>query len=166
MQDQLSTRAGLRDAKPEDVPQLVALINALNKHEGTAQTMTVQHAEFILFNPARAVRMRCRVATVSTKVIGFVLFYEGYDTATTSMGFHVADIFVADAYRGQSLGRMLMADVAVLCLAQGGEWCSLTALASNASAQTFYDVLGFHTPEVKFRSIGPKGLGILAAQGN
>ncbi len=161
MQDHLSTRPTIRDARPEDVPELVALINALNRHEGTAQTMTEKHAQFMLFYPQRPVRMRGRVAVALGKLLGFVLFYEGYDTASTSMGFHVADIFVVPDARGRSIGRLLMSDVAALCLDAGGKWCSLTALTDNASALAFYDALGFATPDVAFRSIGPKGLRIL-----
>lgn len=161
MQDHLSTQHTIRDARVEDVPELVALINALNRHEGTPQTMTVAHAEFILFHPQRKVRMRCRVAVSRGRLLGFILFYEGYDTASTSMGFHIADVFVSHDVRRQSIGRALVVDVAALCLDSGGEWCSLTAMAQNASAAAFYDALGFVAPEVAFRCIGPKGLRIL-----
>jgi len=166
MQDQLSTRLTIRDVRADDVAQLVELINALNAHEGTAQSMTQQHAEFMLFHPARPVRMHCRVAVLGARVIGFVLFYDGYDTASTSMGFHIADIFIEPDFRRQRVGEQLMRDVAALCLAQGGEWCSLTALSRNVAAIGFYDTLGFASPKVTFRSIGPQGLASLVNRTN
>ncbi len=162
MQEELSTKLAIRDAKRDDVPQLVQLINALNLHEGGGETMTEQHADFMLFSSQRPVPLHCVVATSFRTVYGFVLFYQGYDTASTSFGFHIADIYVSVEHRSQGVGRILMREVARRCLEQGGQWCSLTALKNNQDAHQFYDALGMHSPDVTFRAIGPKGLASLA----
>lgn len=158
MQDKLSTPLTVRDARPEDVPQLVALINALNVHEGGVHTMTEVHAEFVLFSPQRPVPLQCVVSCSAREVVGFVLYYRGYDTASTSFGYHIADIFVLQEKRAQGVGAILMAEVAKRCLDSGGQWCSLTVLQNNRNARLFYDALGFHAPDVSFRAVGPKGL--------
>ncbi len=160
---ELSTPVQVRDAKLEDVPQLVALINALNVHEGIAPSMTEQHASFVLFSHQRPIELQCVVATMSRLVVGFALFYRGYDTASTSFGFHVADIFIDLEHRMQGVGRIIMAELAKRCLDVGGQWCSLTVAANNSKAHAFYDALGFFQPSVGFRSIGPSGLAYLCA---
>lgn len=163
MQEELSTPLALRDARPQDVPELIALINALNMHEGGEPTMTATHAEFVLFSPQRPVPLHCVVATSGPAIAGFILYYRGYDTASTSFGFHVADVFVRQERRMQGIGKVLMAEVAKRCLGSGGQWCSLTVSHDNADAQVFYDVMGFQRPGVSFRAIGPRGLGTLCS---
>ena len=163
MLDELSTLLTVRDARLQDVQQLVALINALNAHEGGAPTMTHAHAEFVLFSSQRPVNVQCVVATSSREIVGFVLYYQGYDTASTSFGFHVADIYVAHDHRARGVGRVLMCEIAKRCLDSGGQWCSLTVLRDNAEAQSFYDALSFQHPQVSFRAIGPSGLNLLRA---
>lgn len=161
MHDELSTPLAVRDAVATDVPQLVTLINALNIHEGLEATMTDAHAAFVLFSPQRPVPVSCIVATRQREVIGFVLYYPGYDTASTSFGYHIADIFVALSQRTKGVGRLLMQEVATRCLHSGGAWCSLTTASANMDAAAFYDALHFHAPQVVFRAIGPKGLSSL-----
>lgn len=161
MQDELSTPLTVRDARVSDVPRLVALINALNAHEGIAPTMTERHAEFVLFSSQRPVALHCVLVASPRDIVGFVLYYRGYDTASTSYGFHVADIFVMEEWRARGVGRILMGEVAKRCLDSGGQWCSLTVLRDNAHAQSFYDALGFHQMDVVFRAIGAEGLALL-----
>lgn len=158
MHDELSTPLAVRDAVAADVPQLVTLINALNVHEGLVASMTEAHAAFVLFSSQRPVALHCVVATQQREVIGFVLYYQGYDTASTSFGFHIADIFVSLSHRTKGVGRLLMREVARRCLHSGGAWCSLTTAAGNSDANAFYDTLDFHAPGVVFRAIGPSGL--------
>jgi ribosomal protein S18 acetylase RimI-like enzyme len=163
MHSELSTSVQVRDAKPEDVFQLVSLINALNVHEGIAPSMTEQHATFVLFSPQRPVELHCVVATMPRSIVGFALYYRGYDTASTSFGFHLADIFIENGLRKQGVGRIIMGEIARRCLDSGGQWCSLTVAAQNNAAHAFYDALGLHLPDVTFRSIGAKSLGLLCA---
>lgn len=164
MQEELSTPLALRDARPQDVPELVGLINMLNTHEGAQPTMTESHAEFVLFSPQRPVPLHCLVATYGPAIAGFMLYYHGYDTASTSFGYHIADVFVKYDRRGRGIGRILMAEVAKRCVESGGQWCSLTAAHDNAGAQAFYDAMGFQSPDVSFRAIGPRGLGALCCR--
>lgn len=163
MAEQLSTPHStpswvIREAKRDDVTALVELINALNVHEGTSQTMTWQHAEHILFSDQRQVELFCKVALINNLVIGFVLFYRGYDTASTSFGLHISDIYVVQSARNQGIGKALMVDVAHTCLAMGGQWCSLTTARNNHSARSFYDACGCAVQPVEFRAIGAKGM--------
>ena len=155
MQQHLSTSPIIRNATRSDIPELVTLINVLNTHEGIAATMNAHHAEQMLFSNGV---MRCVVAEHAHALCGFVLFYAGYDTASISFGFHIADIFVSPEHQRDGIGRALMRDVAALCLHENGQWCSLTAARSNLAANAFYDALGFATPDVTFRAIGATGL--------
>lgn len=148
----------IRQAKRDDVVALVNLINALNVHEGTSQTMTWQHAEYILFSDQRQVELYCKVALINNAVIGFVLFYRGYDTASTSFGLHISDIYVEQSARKHGIGKALMAEVANTCLSMGGQWCSLTTAQNNHAARVFYDACGCAVQPVEFRAMGAKGM--------
>jgi ribosomal protein S18 acetylase RimI-like enzyme len=161
MVTRLSTRLTIRDAREEDAAALVSLINALNLYEGGAASMTEEALHTALFTHSSAVALQCLVAQMEESLCGFVIYYRGYDTASLSEGFHIADIFVIESMRGHSVGRCLIGELAARCLDSGGQWCSLTALRSNVEAYAFYDALGFHAPDVTFRAIGARGLDLL-----
>lgn len=148
----------IRDVRRDDVKQLVDLINALNLHEGTQESMTIQHAEYILFSPQRPIELLCKVAISRERIVGFILFYRGYDTASTSFGIHIADLFVEKSYRKCGVGTMLMRCVAQICLDMGAKWCSLTSARNNAAAKAFYDACQCFAQPVEFRAMGESGL--------
>lgn len=161
MADELSTLLKVRAVERADIGDLVALINALSEHEGITASMTKAHAEFALFSMQRPLQLQADVAVKGRQMVGFVLSYAGYDTASTSYGMHIADIFVAADMRGVGVGTLLVKAVARRCLEFGGQWCSLTVASENEAAMRFYDSLGMHVPNVSFRTIGANGMGVL-----
>ena len=98
------------------------------------------------------------LANAGKQAIGFALYYGGYDLSSASYGFHLADIFVKEAHRGQGAGRALIARIAAHAKEEEREWVSLTALATNDKAEAFYRQLGFHLAPIKFYAIGAKRL--------
>lgn len=153
----LSTHVLLRDARAGDVPQVARLANALSAAMGETKVITESALYEALFGEDRQVALQCVVAEAE-QLVGMVLFYPGYDTASSSNGMHIADIYVSEGARGQGIGTRLIGVVAEACMGMGGSWCSLTVLDQNPAAQKFYDALGFVTQPVAFQAIGLRGM--------
>jgi ribosomal protein S18 acetylase RimI-like enzyme len=154
----LSTHTVLRDVRIRDIPQLARLVNALSLAMGDTAVVTESALQEALFAADRQVALHCTVAEAGEYLVGFVLYYPGFDTASSSIGMHVADIYVAEGARGQGVGTRLIAAVAEICLQMGGAWCSLTVLEKNRAAKEFYDALEFVTQPVAFQAIGAGGM--------
>jgi ribosomal protein S18 acetylase RimI-like enzyme len=157
MMPPLSTHVLLRDVRSSDIPQLTRLVNALSQAMGDSVIVTESALDAALFAPDRQVVLQCTVAEAE-QLYGFVLYYPGYDTASSSIGLHIADIYVAENVRGKGIGTQLISAVAEACIRMGGEWCSLTVLTKNPAARAFYDALGFITQPVSFQAIGKSGM--------
>ena len=76
------------------------------------------------------------------KIVGYALFYAGYDVDTASRGVHLADLFVAESARRRGVGRALVAAVARECRRTGGAWIAWFVQRDNREARAFYRALG------------------------
>jgi GNAT superfamily N-acetyltransferase len=141
----------IRPAEPRDVPAIVGLISALADYEQLTHLLEVTPAKLLphLFgdHPAAA----CLVAEVDqpdagaatpTTIAAFALYFGNYSTFLAKPGIYLEDLFVLPHFRGQGLGRALLARLAEIAVERGCgrlEWC---VLDWNQPAIDFYQGLG------------------------
>jgi ribosomal protein S18 acetylase RimI-like enzyme len=147
----------IRPATVADLPELTRLLSMLNREEGYDISASEADLRAALFGGAAKVPMRALIAG-HEKAVGLVLYYWGYDTVSASHGYHLADIIVEPAQRGQGVGRALFSALAAQCLGEDGQWVSLTVLKKNDRARQFYKALGMVEISIDFFAIGPQGL--------
>ena len=82
---------------------------------------------------------------VSSQIIGFAGMWQSFDEA------HVTTIGVDPAYRGQSLGELLLLSMFDTAMARGANWLTLEVRVSNDSAQALYRKYGFTVHGVRKR---------------
>jgi ribosomal-protein-alanine N-acetyltransferase len=82
---------------------------------------------------------------VSPQIIGFAGMWQSFDEA------HVTTIGVDPAYRGQSLGELLLLSMFDAALARGANWLTLEVRVSNEPAQALYRKYGFMVHGVRKR---------------
>ncbi|MFZ4541336.1 MAG: GNAT family N-acetyltransferase [Rickettsiales bacterium] len=111
-----------------------------------------------LFGDGREVVLAALVAELAGEVVGVVLYYTGYDTLSASVGYHLADIVVAQKQRRSGIGKMLMQALAERALTDKKEWVSLTVLKHNETAREFYAALGMTKVDVDFFAAGKQAL--------
>lgn len=149
----------IRAATRKDIAEVTALLAELNREEGYSTSADANAIGTLLFPEAPGkVLMRALVAKKGSVIVGTALYYWGYDTVSASHGYHLADIIVARAHRSQGIGARLFAALAAQCLAESGQWISLTALKKNERAQGFYRKLGMVEVAVNFFAIGAQGM--------
>lgn len=132
----------IRSAAIADVPTLFELIQALAEYEKLADAV-IGNSQLLaahLFGPrpyAEAV-----LAEVSSQAVGFALFFPNYSTFLTQPGIYLEDLFVLAEYRGQGIGKALIAHVAQVAVSRGCGRMEWSVLAWNQPAIDFYRRMG------------------------
>jgi ribosomal-protein-alanine N-acetyltransferase len=81
----------------------------------------------------------------SSHIIGFAGMWQSFDEA------HVTTIGVDPAYRGQSLGELLLLSMFDAAMSRGANWLTLEVRVSNEPAQALYRKYGFTVHGVRKR---------------
>jgi GNAT superfamily N-acetyltransferase len=129
-------------ATPADIPTLLTLIGELAEFERLAHEVVVTAAglEEALFGPRPVVE--AAVARVGTDVAGFALYFRSFSTFVGREGLFLEDLYVRPAFRGQGVGRGLLAHVARIAAARGCGRMEWSVLNWNRRAVGFYEALG------------------------
>lgn len=133
----------IRNARPEDLPVVLALIHELAAHSGApdAVEVTVQELREHLFSASPAVFAHV-AETADGEVVAFALWYLSFSTWTGRHGIHLEDLYVRPSHRGAGLGTRLMAELAEVCRERGLRRLEWWVHEENAGAAAFYRALG------------------------
>jgi GNAT superfamily N-acetyltransferase len=132
----------VRPAVRSDVLGLFQLIQALAEYEKLSHAVTgnPESLEKHLFGePTYAEAI---VAQLEGQAVGFALFFSNYSTFLTQPGIYLEDIFVLPEYRGQGIGKALLAYVAKLAVSRGCGRLEWSVLDWNSPAIAFYQRMG------------------------
>jgi len=129
-------------AKPADVPTIRVLIGELAEFERLAHEVVATEASLheALFGPRPAAETV--LARVDGEIAGFALFYHNFSTFIGRHGLYIEDLYVRPAFRGQGVGRTLLAHLARLAAARDCGRMEWSVLTWNQNAIEFYDKLG------------------------
>jgi GNAT superfamily N-acetyltransferase len=132
----------IRRARPEDVPQIYALIRELAEYERSlAEVVATQdQVASSLFGPEPAVF--AHVAEHEGSVVGFALWFLNYSTWLGTHGIYLEDLYVTPAMRGHGIGKALLAELAATCVRRGYGRLEWWVLDWNAPAIGFYRSIG------------------------
>jgi ribosomal protein S18 acetylase RimI-like enzyme len=139
----MSPPLSLREATPDDLPQVLALYAQPGLDDGRVLTIAAAralHAEFARYPSYRlfvAVDERAQVLGSYALLVMHNLAHQGTPSAV------VEDVVVDQQHRGQGIGRQMM-DHAMALAREAG--CYKLALSSNQQrerAHAFYESLGF-----------------------
>jgi GNAT superfamily N-acetyltransferase len=132
----------LREARREDVPAIVGLIEDLARYERQPEDCHAEPGllEKHLFGPrpyAEAI-----VAEAGDELIGFALFFHNYSTWLTRPGLYLEDLYVKPERRGLGAGKALLARLAHIAVSRGCGRMEWSVLTWNEPAIGFYKALG------------------------
>ncbi len=135
----------VRPATVDDADAVVRLARGLSMTDGGRPSrLTVEAFRRDGFGSIPA--FRALVAVVDGAVVGYALYFPGYDTDRAARGVYLADLFVDQPWRRQGVGRSLMQGVACACRDAGGTWMFWSVLKRNRAARRFYRTLA---PELR-----------------
>ena len=132
----------IRDAAPDDVPLILALIRELAAYEKLAHEVVATEAGLreTLFGPAP--RAEVLIAERDGSPVGFALFFHNYSTFLGQPGIYLEDLFVRPEARHLGVGRALLARLARLAVDRGCDRLEWAVLDWNVDAIGFYRKLG------------------------
>ncbi len=144
----------IRDAAEEDAKYLAVLAHEFAKYEVEAALSSESSIIADAFGDNPACKFIVAENNTSSEVVGFAMFYAGYDLLSATRGSHLGDVFVLEEYRGNGIGKLLIKGVSSQVVEQEGEWLSWTVDRSNKSARAFYASLKAHNIDVCFMALG------------
>ena len=136
----------LRRAAPSDVPAILPLMEAFNVHElipWRPGPMGAALREF-LSDPALGLGLVAeRDDTATREIAGYGLANFGYDIEFAGRDSFVTELFVAPAFRGHGLGRLLLEGLLVELRAAGIHAVHLMVRPENERARALYEGFDF-----------------------
>ena len=137
-----SNDVSIRPAKAGDGAAIFALIYELAEYEKLTDQVigSAEQLEIDLFGAEP--KCEALVAEADGQVVSYALFFGTYSTFRTQNGIYLEDLYVALDYRGQGIGRRMLAEVAKMTVSRGGGRLEWSVLDWNEPAIRFYESLG------------------------
>ncbi len=154
----------LRAARAGDAAAVAALAQALSLNDGGRPSrLTAEVFRRDGFGPDPA--FRAMVAELDHEVVGYALYYRGYDSDRAARGVYLADLFVVPHLRRRGIGRALLTAVARECRADGGRWMFWSVLKRNRTARRFYRTMAPELKDIVMCAAFGEGFDRLAGEG-
>ena len=137
----------IRAATPADIPAILDLIRALATYEREPDAVKTTEADLLRDGFGEQPCFECLIAENGDgeergQPAGFALYFYNYSTWRGRSGIHLEDLFVLPRFRGQGIGKALLARVAARAAEQGCPRLQWDVLAWNQTAIDFYQGLG------------------------
>ncbi|MEL7485991.1 MAG: GNAT family N-acetyltransferase [Pseudomonadota bacterium] len=131
----------VRQAAPADLKPLLAMVDALNAHEGLpAGKLDARRFRSAIFGSTAFVF--CDVAETETDeglgLIGYALSHDCFSSDEGARGLYLADLFVEEAWRREGVGEALLGAVARRAKKRGASQVRWTSATRNFQARRFY----------------------------
>ena len=132
----------LRPANAEDVGEILALIRELADYEKLLHEVDATEADVARDLFGSAPRAHCYIAMWNGEVAGMAFWFYNYSTFLGRAGIYLEDLFVRPAFRGNGIGRSLIAHLAQRCVDENLSRLQWSVLDWNAPSIAFYESLG------------------------
>ncbi|MDE0057120.1 MAG: GNAT family N-acetyltransferase [Defluviicoccus sp.] len=158
----------VRPARPGDGEAVAAMARALGRADsGRASDFTPERFRSDGFGADRA--FETLVAEAAGGLLGYAIFYPGYDTDSASRGLYLADLYVREEFRRRGVGRALVQGLAAYGQERGARWMFWSVRRGNRRARRFYRALAPELTGVilcaafgrRFELLAERGAGIV-----
>jgi GNAT superfamily N-acetyltransferase len=125
-----------------DIPVLYTLIKALAEYERLGHMVVSTEDDFrtALLGPRPVIE--AVIARVDGTPVGYALWFHTFSTFLGQRGLYLEDLFVLPEYRGQGVGRALLAHLANIAVERGCGRMEWVVLDWNEPAIGFYKKIG------------------------
>ena len=135
-------RVAIRSAVPADAPLVLALIRELAEFEQLLPEVDATEAGLGAALFGQNPRVFCDIAEWRDEPAGCAIWFYNFSTFRGRHGIYLEDLFVRPAFRGQGIGRALLAHLARRCVSEGLPRLDWWVLDWNEPAIRFYRSLG------------------------
>ncbi|PKV49181.1 L-amino acid N-acyltransferase YncA [Aquimarina sp. MAR_2010_214] len=131
----------IRDAKQEDMAQVLGLIQELAIFEKEPDAVEITVEELIREGFGDHPLFHCFVAEVKDEIVGIALVYYRFST-WQGRSIHLEDLIVKESMRGTGLGKALYKEVLKYAKSKGVRRVEWVVLDWNTPAIDFYEKSG------------------------
>ena len=131
----------IRPATIDDVGLLRTLIRELAEYERELDLCVIEEADLARDGFGPTPRFRALIAEWNGKTAGYALFFDFY-TTWIGRGLFLEDLWVREQFRGQGIGKELLATVARIAVAEKRYGVHWEVLDWNEKSIEFYKSLG------------------------
>ncbi len=132
----------IREARPGDESTILRFIRDLAEYERLLDAVVATEAsiggELFGANP----RVFCDIAEYESEPAGFALWFYNFSTFLSKRGLYLEDLFVRPEFRGKSIGKSLLANLAKRAVGHGCGRLEWSVLDWNEPSIAFYKSLG------------------------
>jgi GNAT superfamily N-acetyltransferase len=132
----------IRPATVNDASLLAILIRELAEYERELDAVLISEADLLRDGFGTQPRFRALIAEWGGQPAGYALFFGSYSTWEGRPGLFLEDLFVRPQFRGQGIGKGLLAAVARIARQENCYAIRWEVLDWNALAIEFYHSLG------------------------
>ncbi|TDU04264.1 L-amino acid N-acyltransferase YncA [Streptomyces sp. 846.5] len=134
----------IREARPDDVPQILAFVRELAEYERALEDAraTEEQLHAALFGPHPAAFAHIAEDDTTGEPVGFALWFLNFSTWKGVHGLYLEDLYVRPEARGGGHGRALLATLAQICVERGYGRLEWSVLDWNEPSIGFYKALG------------------------
>lgn len=134
----------IRPATKADIPLMLHLIRELAVFEHEPEAVDTTEADLKRYGFSAEKLFDCLIAESDGTPAGLALYFHNYSTWTGRPGIHLEDLFVLEQFRGQGIGKALIAAVARIAVDEGCVRLQWDVLRWNEKAIAFYRAHGAH----------------------
>lgn len=131
----------IRDAQPDDLETVAAMLRQLGHHVGVRPKVTAD--DLAVFGPHGRGDFAILVAEGEGRVLGILLYSIAFSAWRGRPGIFVSDLYVDEAARGLGLGTQLLRAAIARELPRGADYLKLEVDRSNEAGLGFYEKCGF-----------------------
>jgi GNAT superfamily N-acetyltransferase len=132
----------IREATPQDVPTILALVRELATYEREPDAVTATEADFLRHGFGERPFFKALMADWDGAAAGFALFFFGFSTWTGGPTLYLEDLYVRPEHRKKRIGLSLMQRLAREALDRGCTRFVWQVLDWNEPSIRFYESLG------------------------
>lgn len=129
----------IRDAVPDDLPQVHDMIGLLARHHGDDPKISVPDLQDRIFAQGQG---RILVAAEEEGLVGYALILARPNLVTGGAGYDINHLFVVEWRRRAGIGRALIAAAREVCRSAGAEMLVIGTNPEDLGAQSAYRDMG------------------------
>lgn len=131
----------IREAKPEDMKDVLILIRELARYEKLSDKVKFDDADFEknIFEKEYAKVLVCEM---DLKIIGYAVYYFTFSTFLGKGGLYLEDIYVQKQYRLHGIGKAFFRKLARICDEKDLKRLEWVCLNWNEPSIDFYENMG------------------------
>lgn len=130
----------IRNARRDDIPDLLRLVRDLAEYERAPESATATTGQFTqaLFPSEGGPAASALVVERGGRVVAMALWFPTFSTWTGQQGLWLEDLFVEPEQRGSGIGGALLERLAQVCVERGYPRFEWTVLDWNTPSIEFY----------------------------